>query len=119
MTKDMIEVRPLAPFVGSYRCSLADADMVDEDLVERDGVVIKHRVPRKRYIGLIPVQRALRADERDLLKAGGKLPETFEVLDESGLVIERPASATLRLPAEIAQSLVERGLAEIVRSKGR
>jgi hypothetical protein len=109
-----VEVRPIRPFVGSYKCGLAEADMVDEDLVEKDGIVVKHRVPRKRYIGLIPVQRAIRADERELLKSGGTLPANFELIEEAGVVIERPGPPTVRLPAEIAHGLIQRGLAEII-----
>ena len=35
MTEVMIEVRPLKPFCGSYKCALADADIIDEHLSRR------------------------------------------------------------------------------------
>ncbi|MGE3916823.1 MAG: hypothetical protein AB7F78_14120 [Hyphomicrobiaceae bacterium] len=106
----LIEVRPVKPFVGSYRCSVAEADMIDEQFAEKDGVVIKEKVPRKRFIGLIPVTRAIRPDEVDLHLAG-KLPGNIEVDDSGRMVTEHPKQRTLHLPPAVASSLISRGLA--------
>ncbi|MBS0244921.1 MAG: hypothetical protein JSS20_22340, partial [Proteobacteria bacterium] len=48
----LVEIRPLKPFVGSYRCALNDADFIDDHLTENEnGLVVKIPVPRKRFIG--------------------------------------------------------------------
>ena len=111
----LVEIKPLKPFVGSYRCALSEADLVDDGLdVNEAGQIIKVKVPRKRFVGLIAVQRKIRQTERELWTAG-KLPANIEVLDENGtVVLEHPPQRTLMVPAEVASSLVSRELAEIV-----
>ncbi len=128
---DLVEVRPLRPFVGTYRCELKDADMIDDGLVEKDGgLIVKEKVPKKRYIGLVSVRRAARPDELELISRGEALPEGIELADDvrseaekrvankgqigSTFVFEHPAVRTLMLPREVASKLVSRGLAEIV-----
>jgi hypothetical protein len=89
--------------------------MIDEQLKENDdGLIVKEKVPRRRYVGLVPVQRSLRNDERELIKNEQPLPANLELIEGTDIVIEHPEQRTLRLPVEIAQSLFDRGLAEPV-----
>jgi hypothetical protein len=112
----MIEVRPTKPFVGSYRCSFAEADIIDEQLVEKDGLIVKEKVPRKRFVGLIPVQRAMTREESSAW-AAGNLPPHLEPIEDGRYVIEHPKQRTVFVPAEVASSLISRGLAEKVDKK--
>lgn len=114
MTK-LVEITPLSPFVGSYPCSLAEADTIDEVLVEEGDVVIKKKVPRKRYAGFISIQRAALMIEIEQFKAG-TLPKNIEVITEDGsMVIEHPLQPTVMVPEDIAESLIGRGLAKATR----
>ena len=127
----LIELRPLKPFVGTHPCSLAEADMIDDRLVQGvDGVVRKQPEPRKRFVGLIPIDRPATADEMAALKAGKPLPPNIEIAPDTRTEFERrmaakgqaeaprirqwPAQRTVRVPEDVAASLVERGLAERV-----
>jgi hypothetical protein len=113
----LVEIKPVKPFVGSYRCSLSEADMIEDGLKENDdGTIVKVKIPKKRFVGLISVQRAMRAHEREMWLAG-TLPENIEVLDEQGMaVMEHPLVRTIFVPPEVASSLVSRQLAELVKS---
>lgn len=111
----MIEVRPLRPFMGSYVCSLSEADSVDDHTTEKDGQITKTKVARKRFVGLIPVDRAMTPDEHRLYLAGN-LPGHLEVLGDRQ-VREWPAQRTVLVPAEIASRLISGGLAERVNVK--
>ncbi len=110
---DLVELRPLSPFVGSYKCALSEADTINDVLIERDGVVVKGKEPRKQYFGRVPVERAMTPDENRLWKEG-KLPERFEVNATGTVVIEHPSPATVTVPADVAEGLIARGLAEAV-----
>ena len=59
----LVEVRPLKPFVGSYRCSIEITDYIDDGLAEKDGQVVKVKEPRKRFVGMIAEDRALATSE--------------------------------------------------------
>ncbi len=124
---DLVEIRPLQPFVGTYRCALAEADMVDDDLEDRDGVVVKTKVPKKRIIGLISVRRFATVAEIEAAVAGEPMPgieflapEELKRIKPSMMtmpqlaVIQHPRERTVRVPASIAEGLIERGLAERV-----
>jgi hypothetical protein len=107
----LVELRPLKPFVGTYKCSLSEADLIDDALTEKDGVIVKEKVPKKRYIGLVPVERAATADEFRAWKEG-KLPSHLTASEDGRFVTEMPIARTVKVPEEVAQSLVARGLAE-------
>jgi len=108
----MVEVRPLKPFVGSYRCSLAEADMIDEHLKEdANGIVIKEKVPRKRIVGMISVQRALLPSEHKAWIDGKLNTDIYEVSEDGRMCIEHPPQRTLIVPIHVASSLISRGLA--------
>lgn len=113
---ELVEVRPLKAFVGSYRCSLEECDSVDEVLTEKDGgLIVKEKVPRKRYRGFVPIDRKLMPSEVDAYRAG-KLPDNLEMIDEGTLhVREHSGPRTVRVPADVADSLVSRGLAERIK----
>lgn len=109
---ELVEVRPLKAFVGSYRCSLSEADSIDEVLTEKDGLIVKEKVPRKRYRGFVPVDRKLTPSEVEAYKAGS-LPDNLEMIDEATLhVREYSGDRTVKVPPDVADSLVSRGLAE-------
>lgn len=113
----LVELIPLKPFVGSYKCSLSEADMVDDGLQEKDGVITKVKVPRKRFAGFVPVERAATRDEIDAFRAG-KLPGHIEALDEECMQVRvYPESRTVKVPPDIADNLVSRHLAERVVSE--
>ncbi|WP_296201479.1 hypothetical protein [uncultured Hyphomicrobium sp.] len=106
-----VEVRPIKPFTGSYVCGLSEADFIDDALITNsDGVVIKSKVPRKRYRGEIAVERATTQTEFELWKAGG-LPKNFEPIGDDGRFVRiHPVQPTIRLPEEIAIEHIARGL---------
>lgn len=110
----LVELRPLKPFVGSYRCSLSEADVIDTELVEKEGgLVVKEKVPRKRYRGFIPIDRKITSAENELARKG-QLPGNLQLL-ENGYVREFPkGEQTVKVPQEVAENLIERGLAERV-----
>lgn len=112
--KNGVELLPLKPFCGSYKCALSEADTIDEILVEKDGgLIVKEKVPRKKFVGLIAVERAATPEEQ-LMARERKLPDHLEI-DERGLVItEHPKQRTVIVPADVANSLVHRGLAKRV-----
>jgi len=112
---EMIEIRPLKPFIINYRCSRAEADAIDVDMKENKyGVMIKEYVPRRRFVGMIPFERRLNGNEIELLANKWPLPPNIELIPGTERVIEHPAEPTVRVPSELAQELVERGLAELV-----
>lgn len=129
---DLIELRPLSPFVGSYPCSLADADVITDQFVEDEatGQIVKRRVARKHFKGVIEVVRAATHDEllaikNDTLPASiavhGDIAKLKQVI-AAALAEQRPTPVvtvsimpterTVRVPANIAADLVKRGLAE-------
>ncbi len=128
---ELVELKPLKPFVGSYRCALADADVIDDMLVEReDGTIVKEKVPRKRFVGLIAVTRRLTPDEIGQFLAGS-LDPLIEVVDGATVLAKQkvkpqsiaalelacivsPEHATVRVPREMADDLVKRGIAAVV-----
>lgn len=133
-TQPFVEVRPLKPFVGSYPCPLADADLVDDVLTEKDGIVTKTKQPRKKFIGKVPRERYASADEMALIGSGQALPANIELVpehpklaksnhkrsaDDPRKVLEHPAEPTVRLPADMAKDLIARGLAEAVDGRKR
>ena len=128
---DMIEVRPLKAFVGSYKCALADADQIDDQLDELpDGAIVKRQVPRKRFVGLISTHRRLRSEEiqqfiagelserlevpngKEILAAQQRKPQSIAAIEISA--IEHPVNRTIMVPSDTALSLISRGLAEAV-----
>ena len=110
----LIEVRPLKPFMGTYRCGLSEADIIDDVLVEKEGgVIVKEKVARKRFVGLIPVDRVMTPDE-SRLHLDGKLPDHIEPLPGGRMVREWPRQRTVMLPPDTASQLISRGLAERV-----
>ncbi len=132
----LTEVRPLKPFCGTYACSVADADCIDDVLTDKDGVVAKTRQPRKLFVGLVPVERSATQAEAAAIIAGEPLPNGVEIDadvaaefrarsdrksdTERPRVVERPVPGTVSVPTDMASSLVSRGLAEIVEvAKGR
>jgi hypothetical protein len=117
---EMIEVRALKPFCGSYKCSLADADVIDETLVERpDGLIVKEKVPRKKFVGLITVERRAFDSELAQIEAG-RTPVGLEVISRTkALTMVRTLSDNVRLPSDMAQNLIDRGLAERVEKSKR
>lgn len=113
----LVEVRALKPFVGSYRCSLSEADTIEDQLTEKEGgLIIKEKVPRKRFAGWIAVERYATSVEIELAKVG-QLPGNLELEPGGKRVTEHPTEATVMVPADIAENLVSRGLAEIVGPK--
>jgi hypothetical protein len=114
---DLVEVRALKPFCGSYKCELGVADIIEDETVEVNGVITKTKVARKRFAGLIAVERTPTEHEANAIKAEAKPPH-IEVLasDKSGVTLVRvhPIPSTAFVPQDIAASLVERGLAEAV-----
>jgi len=110
---NMVEVRPLAAFVGAFPCSVAEADSVVEVFVEDDdGNIKKRREGRKRYTGFIPITRRMTPTEMEDHKAG-KLAARIEVVAD-GVCVEHPEQATVRVPRAIADDLVAREIAEFV-----
>lgn len=112
---ELVELRPLKPFVGSYRCKLEEADTIDEALAEDPaGNIIKTKVPKKRFVGLVPVFKRLFPEERAGYASGAPLPERSELSPDGATLMTWPREKTVRVPKDIAESLVERGLAELV-----
>jgi hypothetical protein len=128
---ELIELKPLKPFIGSYPCALAHCDTIDEQLVEKEGgMIIKEKIPRKKFIGLVGVTRRLTVDETHAFLSG-QLPARYEVHDAEKVLKQhaikpqsaanteliatvRPENSTVKVPAEMARSLIDRGLAEMV-----
>jgi hypothetical protein len=118
-TTSLVEVRPLKPFVGSYKCSLSEADVIDDETVEEAGQIIKRKVARKRFAGFIPVERMASPEEAKLYADEDKVPDNidFYIDHKTPMVREWPAHRTIKVPAEVASSLASRGLAEVVKGK--
>ncbi len=127
----LVEVKPLAAFVGTYQCALADADILDDVLVERDGMVLKDRIPKKRIHGRVDIQRRLAPVEIEAALAG-ELPGNIELLDPGVLKKIKPGrldtapdvmviekAPTVKVPEEIAEDLIKRGLAVKVEPVGK
>lgn len=113
----LVEVVPLKAFCGTFKCSLSEADLIDEALVEKEGgVIVKEKVPRKRYIGKVPTVRAITPDEHNLWKEG-KLPKNIVADDGGKFVTVYPEQRTVMVPADVASSLIARGIAERVEPK--
>lgn len=124
----LIEVKAIAPFVGTYVCPLAEADLIDDVLEEKDGMTVKTRVPKKRFAGFIDVQRRLSPEEIQRALEG-ELPANIELLDPAVLKSIKPGAQnapevfaiehapTVMLPADVAAGLIERGLAGKIETK--
>lgn len=117
---EMIELRALKPFCGSYKCALADADIIDESLVERaDGLIVKEKVPRKKFVGLIAVERMAHDSELRQL-ASGNTPSGLEVISQTkSATMVRINADTVKVPSDMAENLIARGLAERVEKAKR
>jgi hypothetical protein len=114
---ELVQVRPLQPFIGSYVCGLSECDTVDEVLATNEnGDVIKRRVPRKRYAGMVAHQRHATVQETEAIKAKQPLPDHIEAITPTR-VIEHPINAIVSVPLETANDLVMRGLAVIIFEK--
>lgn len=123
----MVEVRPLRPFVGSFRCALADADYVDDVLDETPAGIVKIKQPRKRIIGRIAERRALSLGEIEA-SLRGELAANIQIEQPEMLKGIRPGAAsmptiyatvhpvpaTVHLPPDMAADLEKRGIVEIV-----
>jgi hypothetical protein len=113
----MVEVRPLKPFVGSYRCGLSEADVIEDETVEEAGQIIKRKVARKRFVGLIPVERM--ASNEEFKKFKDHKPDNIDVYMDGkvAMIREWPVHRTIKVPVEVASSLASRGLAEVIKGK--
>lgn len=124
----LVEVRPIRPFVGSYKCTIDECDYIQDILIEKDGFIVKGKEPRKRFIGMIGERRPLTGDEIMAAKSGALGPRYDvearpEDLKQVGVGTNslptiygtvRPRQAAVRVPVDIADDLVRRGLAEII-----
>ena len=110
---NFVEVRPLKPFCGTFKCPLSMADSIEDVLEEKDGVIVKVRQPMKRYAGFVSVARQPMPEEFAAWKAG-KVSAGYEFSDDGKMLFKHPDERTLKLPEDLASSLVERGLAERV-----
>lgn len=117
---EFIEIKPLKPFCGSYPCALADADQIDEALHEADGVITKRQVPRKKFFGLIAVERMASHHEIALIEAGQAphITVVSKTKDECHVIVH-PVPLTVSVPADMATNLVARGLAERVATNAK
>lgn len=115
----LVEVKPIQPFVGSYPCALADADSIDDVLVEDEasGLLNKRRQARKRFSGKIAVQRYASPVELERIRSGDLPPNICVIGDAKAaqvFVEVSPEQPTVKVPSGIADDLVARGLAERV-----
>lgn len=113
----LIEVEPLKPFVGSYKCGMAEADVIEDEAIEKDGIITKVKVARKRFAGFIPVERVITPDEQT--RFATTKPDNIEVFQEGRVTMVRewPKERTVKVPADVASQLVSRGLARTVSRK--
>lgn len=119
MTK-LVELMPLKPFVGSYPCSVSEADTIVDTYGENDqGEIVKRKQPRKRYTGFIPIARMMTPAEVEDAKAGRLPPNIVPSDDGSATCTVFPIPRTVEVPEEIARDLVARGLAERANKKLR
>lgn len=123
----LIALKALKPLVGSYECTAAEADTIEDVLVDgENGEIIKRRRARKRYRGFVDVER--RATVAEIQAAiEGRLPPNIEVLGAIPKVavsvdgsvapmMVREYAAPFSVPQELADDLVKRGMAERVRA---
>jgi hypothetical protein len=111
---ELIELRPLKPFAGSYKCALSEADVVNDSFAEKeDGQIVKVREPRKRFFGAVSYARHITPAELELSKQG-RLPPHLKHEGKSEFVVEHPLQPTVKVPLGIALTLIERQLAERV-----
>lgn len=121
---ELVTLKALAPVAGSYICPIAECDEIEDYLTDsEDGVVVKKKRGRKRFQGLVSVER--RATLHEIEAAiEGRLPANIEVLSElpkkaasdTGLVFAVTIlehAPPFAVPAEMADSLIKRGLAEL------
>ena len=125
-TQNLVEIRALEPFIGSYKTTpeLAD-DITLEHFEDAAGELKTRKVPRKSFSGMIAVERELSPRERDAHKAG-TLPANVEVHEQPKrqpgasftqapmYATIHPVPATCFVPEAMAADLIERGLAERV-----
>lgn len=121
---ELVTLKALAPVAGSYICSIAESDEIEDYLADDEqGNVVKRKRGRKRFQGLVSVER--RATLHEIEAAiEGRLPPNIEVLSE---LPKKAASETgavypvtivehappFAVPAETADNLIRRGLAEL------
>lgn len=111
MQTQVIEVK--APFTGAYKCALAEADLIQDELHENEqGQIVTKKVPYKKIVGLLPQRRLATKEDQEAIKAG-------RLYAEGNYVYDSTEPTRLTVPAEFAQSLVARGLAEIVAEEGK
>jgi hypothetical protein len=123
---ELVEMRAIKPLCGTFQTSLADAEWTEDIFIDgENGMAVKSKVGRRRFIGLIPVTRSLTVVEIEAALRG-ELEERIEVLDQDALAsirpgatsyprvacIEHPRERTFRVPEAIAANLEQRGLAE-------
>lgn len=120
---EMVTVRPLKPFVGSYPCPMSEADAVIVVYDENDhGEIVKKRQGRKRFSGEVGYSRQLAASdlkEIDKAKAENREPQIYgagnyvvTIDTKSNMVHFDTTKAFVDLPKDMATDLINRGLAE-------
>ena len=114
LNQKMVEVRALSPFVGSYECDLADADSVDDIVVQTSLGLEKKKQARKRYMGKVAVTRFAHDHETATIAQGASLGANIEVMPGGKLITIH--ADTVKVPEAIALDLVKRGLAERVKA---
>ena len=115
----LVELKPLQPIVGSFVCGIADADeIVAVSAEDEHGNIVKRQQARKRFKGLVAVQRHATRFEVDIWKANG-VPANITVLGDLNaaevFIEEQPENPTISVPRAMADDLIRRGLAEEVR----
>ncbi len=64
--------------------------MIDDGLVEKDGgLIVKEKVPKKRFIGLVSVHRAARPDELERIARKEEPPDNIEIGEDVRREAER------------------------------
>lgn len=126
-TRELVEVRCISPVAGSYVCKLGEHDHIGEEVAQRDdGSLYMKAVPKKRFSGLVPFERWATSLEIEALEAGRSLPPNLALvipldklprtkngrLTDDVRVVE--LAPNFKLPPDVAEDLVKRGLVEIV-----
>lgn len=122
---DFVYVKPLKPFCGSYETTIDDADHVNEvneshTLPDGSWVSRKRLIGRKRFFGAIKVERAPYSYEIEAIQKGEVSAGHLELVPSGARgadrIIVHPLEheRIVKVPREIAESLVNRGLAELI-----
>lgn len=123
---NLIALKALKPLVGSYECTAAEADTIEDVLVDgENGEIIKRRRARKRYRGFVDVERRATVAEIQAaiegrlpshIEALGTIPKVAQAVDGSvAPLMVREHADTFSVPADLADDLIKRGLAERAR----